>query len=150
MKKVLVTGGTVFVSKYTAEYFLRYGYEVYVLNRNTKPQVEGVKLIEADRHALGDKLKDIHFDAVLDITAYDGEDIIDLYNALGSFDRYIFISTSAVYPETEARPFTEETRVGENILWGKYGTNKIAAGTKGKGRRNRSIKDRISSSSRKT
>lgn len=40
MKKILVTGGTVFVSKYVAGYFRDNGYEVYVLNRNTKPQLE--------------------------------------------------------------------------------------------------------------
>ena len=48
MKKLLVTGGTTFVSKYIDEYFVNAGYEVYVLNRNTKPQVCGVKLIEGD------------------------------------------------------------------------------------------------------
>ena len=42
MKKILVTGGTTFVSKYVADYFVNAGYEVYVLNRNTKPQVQGV------------------------------------------------------------------------------------------------------------
>ena len=48
MKKVLVTGGTVFVSRYIAEYYVKKGFEVYVLNRNTKTQSEGVKLICAD------------------------------------------------------------------------------------------------------
>lgn len=43
---------TTFVSKYAAEYFVNAGYEVYVLNRNTKPQVHGVNLIEGDRHNL--------------------------------------------------------------------------------------------------
>ena len=57
MKKILVTGGTTFVSKYVADYFVNAGYEVYVLNRNTKPQVQGVKLIEADRHNLRGILK---------------------------------------------------------------------------------------------
>ena len=33
MKKILVTGGTTFVSKYVAKYFVNAGYEVYVLNR---------------------------------------------------------------------------------------------------------------------
>jgi len=36
MKTVLVTGGTVFVSKYTADYFVKKGYDVYVLNRIAK------------------------------------------------------------------------------------------------------------------
>ena len=62
MKKVLVTGGTVFVSKFVAEYNVKKGYEVYVLNRNTKSQAEGVKLIEGDRNNLGNVLKGYHFD----------------------------------------------------------------------------------------
>lgn len=70
MKKLLVTGGTTFVSKYAAQYFLDSDYEVYVLNRNTKPQVDGVKLIEGDRHRLGNKIKNMHFDVIADITAY--------------------------------------------------------------------------------
>ena len=36
MKKLLVTGGTVFVSKYIAEYYVAKGYDVYVMNRNTR------------------------------------------------------------------------------------------------------------------
>ena len=127
MKKVLVTGGTVFVSKYAAQYFVDKGYEVYVLNRNTKPQVENVKLIEADRHAIGDKLKEIHFDLVLDVTAYNEADITDLVSALDSFDTYIMISSSAVYPDTGIQPFKEDTELAENKFWGFYGTDKIAA-----------------------
>lgn len=74
MKKVLVTGGTVFVSRYIAEYYVTKGYEVYVLNRNTREQSQGVHLIEADRHELGDKFKDYHFDLVID-TAYTARDV---------------------------------------------------------------------------
>ena len=127
MKKMFVTGGTVFVSRYAAEYYTTHGYEVYVLNRNTKKQSEGVRLIEGDRHKLGVQLKPIHFDVVLDVTAYSERDISDLLDGLGSFDEYIMISSSAVYPETEVQPFCEESCVGENRFWGKYGTDKIAA-----------------------
>ena len=56
IKKILITGGTKFVSKYAAQYFSEHNYEVYVLNRNTKPQIQGVTLIEGDRHELGDAL----------------------------------------------------------------------------------------------
>ena len=49
--KILVTGGTVFVSKYTAQYFAQKGHEVFVLNRGTRPQVPGVNLLKADRHS---------------------------------------------------------------------------------------------------
>ena len=127
MRKILVTGGTNFVSRFTAEYFVKNGDEVYVLNRGSREQVDGVKLIQADRFNLTDELKDIHFDAVLDICAYSGGHVTALLNALGAFDDFILISSSAVYPETNPQPFTEEQELGANSIWGDYGTNKIAA-----------------------
>lgn len=127
MKKVLVTGGTVFVSRYVAEYYVRKNYDVYVLNRNTKVQSEGVTLIEADRKNLGNVLKDYHFDVVFDITAYNANDVDSLLDGLGSFDDYILISSSSVYPEYCAQPFTENTPIGENKIWGKYGMGKVEA-----------------------
>lgn len=126
MKKMWITGGTVFVSRFAAEYYAD-TYDVYVLNRNTRPQSLGVTLIEGDRHSLGECLREKHFDVILDITAYDAQDVIDLLNAVGSFDDYILISSSAVYPETAAQPFAEETAASFNKIWGKYGTDKIAA-----------------------
>lgn len=125
--KILVTGGTVFISRYTAEYFLKKGHEVYVLNRNTRPQSENVKLIECDRATIGGKLKNMRFDAVIDVTAYTAEDINNLLDGLESFDNYIMISSSAVYPETLAQPFKESDGLGANCYWGAYGLNKIAA-----------------------
>lgn len=127
MNRILITGGTVFVSRYMAEYFRDRGYEVWVLNRNTRPQSEGVHLIESDRHCIGNRLKGQHFDAVIDVTAYGPEDITDLLEALDSFDRYVMISSSAVYPETAGQPFSEGTETGPNTYWGRYGTDKIAA-----------------------
>ena len=127
MKKILVTGGTTFVSRYVANYFVNSEYEVYVLNRNSKSQVTGVKLITGDRHNLGDILKGIHFDIVADITAYNAQDIVDLYNALDSFEQYIMISSSAVYPEYGVQPFLEDSEKNLNKFWSKYGTDKIEA-----------------------
>ncbi|MCI5578555.1 MAG: NAD-dependent epimerase/dehydratase family protein [Oscillospiraceae bacterium] len=124
--KILVTGGTVFASRFTAEYFSKNN-DVCVLNRNTRQQPEGAKLINADRNLLGDTLKQYEFDAVLDITAYNETDVADLLNALGSFKNYVMVSSSAVYPETLPQPFKENMQVGENYVWGDYGTNKIAA-----------------------
>lgn len=127
MKKMLVTGGTVFVSRRAAEYFPARGWDVYVLNRNTRPQPEGVTLIEADRKNPGERLRDMYFDAVLDITAYNAEDVNALLDGLGGFGDYILLSSSAVYPETAHQPFGEDTKTGVNAIWGKYGTDKIAA-----------------------
>lgn len=127
MKRVLVTGGTTFVSRYTARWFVEQGWEVYVLNRGSKAQEDGVQLICADRHGNLDALRGLHFDVVLDICAYTAEDITCLLDALHSYDDFIFISSSAVYPETNPQPFCENQNVGPNSIWGTYGTNKIAA-----------------------
>ena len=127
MKKLLITGGTVFVSRYTAEYFVQKGYEVYVLNRGSRPQVKGITLIEADRHNLGSALKDQDFDFILDITAYTKADIEDLLAGLDSFGGYIMLSSSAVYPEYGVQPFQEDGLLAANKFWGTYGTNKIEA-----------------------
>lgn len=124
--RILVTGGTVFASRFTAEYFAK-KHEVFVLNRNSKPQPTGAALICADRHKLGETLKAYSFDAVLDVTAYNASDVADLLDGLGEFKNYILISSSAVYPETLPQPFREDQTVGANSIWGDYGTNKIAA-----------------------
>ena len=126
MKKILVTGGTVFVSRYIAEYYVAKGCDVYVLNRNNREQSKGVNLILADRFHLGEVLRDYCFDVVID-TAYSAEAVNGLLNALGHYEDYIFISSSAVYPEYAAQPFKEESELAENKYWGKYGTDKIEA-----------------------
>jgi len=125
--RILVTGGTAFVSRYTAEYFVAEGFEVYVLNRGNGIQSEGVHHIRGDRHDLGDKLRDISFDAVIDVCGYNADDIIDLSDALGNIGTYIFISSSAVYPEWENQPFSENSVQGPNKFWRNYGTDKSAA-----------------------
>ena len=127
MRKLLVTGGTVFVSRFVADYFARKGDDVYVLNRNSRPQLPNVTLVEGDRNDLGDKLKGYEFDAVLDITAYTREHVENLLHALGKFGDYILVSSSAVYPEANSKPFTEEQPCGPNAVWGTYGSNKLAA-----------------------
>lgn len=124
---ILVTGGTVFVSRAIAEYFAAAGHNVYVLNRGSKPQPPSVTPMIADRHSLGDKLRSFHFDAVIDVTAYDADDVNDLLDALGDFGCYVLVSSSAVYPETLPQPFKETDECGANTIWGKYGTDKIAA-----------------------
>ena len=50
--RLLISGGTVFVSKYLTKYFIEKNHEVYVLNRGTRQQVPGANLIKADRHQL--------------------------------------------------------------------------------------------------
>ena len=125
--KILVTGGTVFVSKYTAEYFVKRGDEVFVLNRGRHSQIKGVTLIEGDRNHLDGQLGHSFFDAVIDVTAYTSKDVDNLLDSGVSFRNYILISSSAVYPESAQQPFSEETPLGPNQFWGAYGTGKTEA-----------------------
>lgn len=127
MRKILVTGGTNFVSRYVAEYFVSKGDKVYVLNRGSKKQSEGVIHIKGDRRNLTDELKGYSFDAVLDVTAYTDEDVRGLLDALDNFGEYILVSSSAVYPENTKFPCKETDKTGPNAIWGDYGTNKIKA-----------------------
>lgn len=128
MKKILVTGGTVFVSKYVAEYFsAREEYEVFVLNRNNHPQPKNTKLINCDRNELGNMLGKYDFDAVLDITSYTEDDVRKIVKSLGKIPQYVLLSSSAVYPETMALPFKENDKLGPNKYWKDYGVNKIKA-----------------------
>lgn len=135
MKNILVTGGIVFVSKFVAQYFSSKKfcdeYQVYVLNRNNHLQVENVILINSSRQNLGSKLEQFNFDVVIDITSYTKEDVKSILDSLGSskekIEKYILLSSSAVYPETLDLPFKETDEVGKNIFWKDYGINKIEA-----------------------
>ena len=126
-KRILINGGTVFVSRYTATYFVKKGYDVYVINRGNHQQVDGVKFIKSDRHLLNGILKNIHFDVVLDTCSYEEMDVKDLLNELESYDDYIMISSSAVYPEDLPQPYKETQPIGRNSIWKDYGMGKIAA-----------------------
>lgn len=126
--KILVTGGTAFVSAYLAQHYVTLGHEVYVLNRGTKTQIEGVHLLKFDRHESFD-LSHYNFDTVIDVTAYTGEDVMLLLQALNleCLKNYILISSSAVYGQDDKQPFSENLTPKPNRIWKDYGIHKIAA-----------------------
>lgn len=135
MRKILITGGTIFVSRYIAEYYTKFipeytseqEAEVYVMNRGTHNQVKGVHLIECDKNSIGGKLSEYDFDVVIAVNIYTGDEMQKLLDGLRTIRDFIFISSSAVYPETLPQPFTEEQECGANSIWGDYGTNKLEA-----------------------
>lgn len=127
MSKMLITGGTRFVSRNVAEYFRDKGHDVYVLNRGNEPSPDGVALIRSDRHELGDKLRGMHFEVIIDVCAYDDADVEDLKKAIDDDCTYILVSSSAVYPEGALQPFAEDEQRDFNKYWRTYGTDKIAA-----------------------
>ena len=93
--KILVSGGTTFVSKFTAEYFLKRNNEVYVINRNSREQVLGVHLIESDRMNPSNLLKNEHFDLmILDfiMTPFHGDQVVEEIRKFNK-DLYILLLT---------------------------------------------------------
>ena len=125
--RLLITGGTVFVSRFAAEYFAARGHEVTVLNRGSRTQSAGVRHVRADRRDPALDLRGEAFDVVIDVTAYTARDVDTLLDALSGTPQYILISSSAVYPETAPQPFREDGPTGPNCHWGAYGMDKIAA-----------------------
>lgn len=131
--KVLVMGGTEFVSGGMARYLIGLGYEVDIFTRGVKPvKYDGVR-----RHFVGDRrnrvelereLSSEEYEYVFDISAYTRDDVEKLIGCLNrkSLKRYVFCSSGAVYRESKDM-LAEEFPRGENVNWGKYGFDKYEA-----------------------
>lgn len=130
--KLLVMGGTAFVSRAMAEYFIEVGYEVSIFTRgNTPLMYAGVA-----HHFIGDRniaedfkqLEGHRFDYVLDINGYSQEHVKNLVDVLdiSSLKRYVFCSTGGVYLPCPTS-ITEAHAKGDHPLIGSYGTDKLAA-----------------------
>ncbi len=129
--RVLVAGGTEFISLHLVRALLRDGHEVVALNRGRHPErtLEGAGTIVADRAdhaALARALAGQRFDAVFDV-AYAptaGADVAALVDALGPSLRHaIFVSTGRVYDHALPIPFGEDAP--RSLYWGEYAKNKI-------------------------
>jgi nucleoside-diphosphate-sugar epimerase len=129
--RVLVVGGTEFISLHLVRALLRDRHEVVVLNRGRQPgRVPiGVKTIVADRKdhaALGGALAGERFEGLVDITyaPTTGEDVRALLAALGGrIGHAIFVSTGRVHDHALPIPFDEDTP--RTLYWGEYAKNKI-------------------------
>jgi nucleoside-diphosphate-sugar epimerase len=130
--KVVVMGGTEFISLHLVEALVRDGHEVAVVNRGRRAErlPRGVRTIIADRldhSALGRALAGERADALVDVTyaPTSGADVEALLGALeGRLGHVIFVSTGRVYDHAVPIPFDETTT--RNLYWGDYAKNKIA------------------------
>lgn len=130
--ELLVMGGTEFVSRSVAEYFVNKGYEVSILTRGKKNiEIEGIK-----RHIIADRrnkdqlkqLRDFTFEYVIDINAYTEEDVKSLIECIdrSQLKRYVLCSTGGVYLTSE-HVLSEDDETGHNKSLGSYGLNKLEA-----------------------
>jgi nucleoside-diphosphate-sugar epimerase len=128
--KILVMGGTEFVSSSLTKYLVSKGYIVDIFTRGIKPiKYDGIrKHLKGDRKSIKDlkiNISNESYDYIFDISAYVKEDAQKLIDVLNkeNLKRYVFCSSGAVYiPSTET--VTEEFTRGENANWGNYGLDK--------------------------
>ena len=130
--RVLIAGGTEFISLHLLQALRRDGHEVVVLNRGRNPGrlPAGVRTIVADRTdhaALTKALAGERVDALVDVTyaPTTGVDVDALLDALaGRVGHVLFVSTGRVYDHARPIPFDEDTP--RTLYWGEYAKNKIA------------------------
>lgn len=129
--RVLIAGGTEFISLHLVRALLRDGHRVAVVNRGRQSGrlPAGVDTFVADRKdhaALGKTLAGQRFDGLVDVTyaPTTGEDVAAMLDAPAAIGHAVFVSTARVYDHARPIPFDEDTP--RNLYWGDYAKNKIA------------------------
>jgi nucleoside-diphosphate-sugar epimerase len=131
--RVLVIGGTEFISLHLVQALRRDGHAVTVLNRGRQPGrlPTGVARIVCDRKdhaALARALAAERFDGLVDVTyaPTTGADVTALLDALdGRVGHVVLVSTGRVYDHARPMPLDEDTP--RNLFWGEYAKLKIEA-----------------------
>ena len=131
--RVLVVGGTEFVSVHLVRALRRDGHEVVALNRGRRPErvPAGVRTIVCDRKdhaALRRALAGERLDGLVDVTyaPTTAQDVGALLDALdGRVGHVLFVSTGRVYDHALPIPYAEDTP--RSLYWGEYAKNKIEA-----------------------
>src|SRR6185295_15482568 len=100
--RVLFIGGTGFISTAVSRQAIAKGFELYVLNRGSRPgHLPGSHRLTADIHKLEDvrvALEDLEFDVVVNWIAYAPDDIErDVALFRGRVKQYVFISSASAY-----------------------------------------------------
>ena len=130
--RVLVMGGTEFISLHLVRALLRDGHEVAVLNRGRSsarlpPGVRAIVCDRKDHAALRKALAAERADGLVDITyaPTTGDDCAALLAALeGRVGHAIFVSTGRVHDHALPIPYAEDAP--RSLYWGEYAKNKIA------------------------
>ena len=130
--RVLVIGGTEFISLHLVQALRRDGHAVSVLNRGRQagrlpPDVERIVCDRKDHAALACALAGERFDVLVDVTyaPTTGEDVAALLDALDErVGHVLFVSTGRVYDHARPMPLDEETP--RTLFWGEYAKLKIA------------------------
>lgn len=133
MKKVLVMGGSYFIGEHVVN-TLKNQYEVYVLNRGSKPfsgpLVHELVCDRKEEKQLKEVLSPYRFHYIVDISGYtalQSKTVIESLD-LSLLEKFVYISTSATYNiEFGASPFKETDPIGGKSPAKDYAKNKIEA-----------------------
>ena len=131
MESVLIMGGSDFIGKSLAKYFIKHGHKVDVLTTG-KIDYEGVNkhflCNRRNEEELKNALKDSEYTYIYDMTAFLKSDIVELIKFVNRdvLKKYVVLSSAAVYKSTD-KYITEDGEKGENPAWGKYGIEKVEA-----------------------
>ena len=125
--KVLIMGGNRFAGKLIVEQLYKGGHDLTVVNRTGTAPID-CKIIKCDRNngpdlrrALGSRA----FDCIVDMCLYNlqqAEISLPIFKDIA--EKYIFISSVAVYQKSETFPIDETFPVGKWPLFGDYGIEK--------------------------
>lgn len=133
MNEVLILGGSYFIGRQITEQCLDMGAAVTLLNRGSRPWTgRPISQLIADRLdslQMKTALQGKRFDIVIDVSGLDRRQVENVCQSLEyPPSQWLFISSSAVYDIDHCTlPILETGPLGENLYWGKYGTDKIAA-----------------------
>lgn len=121
---IFIIGGSRFVGPLLIEELLKNGHSITVFNRGQIKDTyeEGIVFVQGDREK-GFNVKQ-HFDVVIDMCAYTGEQTKAALDQL-SCDFFINFGSAASYKKTGIFPLTEESLIGEWPVWGDYNKGKV-------------------------
>jgi 2'-hydroxyisoflavone reductase len=110
--RILIIGGTRFVGHAMAEAALAAGHDVTLLHRTVTDELPAATHLLADRNGDLSVLADGHWDATIDVCAYQPGQVSSLHDALG--DRgghHVFVSTVSVYADQDSAGADEDAEL---------------------------------------
>lgn len=127
--KALIIGGTGTISSAVVRRLIEKKWEVYVINRGTKPLPEGAISIIADMNdeqLVAEKIKDMTFDVVCEFIGFVPAHVERDYRLFtGKTNQYIYISSASAYHKPASNYIITEGTSLANPYW-QYSRDKIA------------------------
>ena len=126
--RALILGGTRFMGRYVATALVAAGIDVTVANRGTRNPISEVANVICDRSVPGslEQFKGSTFDYIIDFSAYSSSWVEDAGKFFANkIEKYIFISTGAVYTTSQFFPIAEDFPKGPPHPFAPYAKEKI-------------------------